>query len=135
MKLIVPFNEIKNIIDEKVNQPISFEFVNEHTLRVSYELNLYITKQTLGANLEIKGISGSDLYLGYPSNTDQMMVGTALKMVGSKIPEGLLEEKEGGNLILHLDKIEQMKQVFEKIDIQKILVLNEGIDIEGQLKL
>lgn len=135
MKLIVPFNEIKNIIDEKVKQPISFEYVNDHTLRVNYELNLFITTQKIGADLEIKGISGSDLFLGYANDTDQMMVGSALKMLGKKIPEGLLEEKEGGNLILHLDKIEQMKQVFEKIDIQKILVLNEGIDIEGQLKL
>ena len=135
MKLIVPFNEIKKIIDEKVKQPISFEFVNEHTLRVNYELNLFITTQKIGADLEIKGLSGSDLFLGYANSNDQMMVGTALKMVGNKIPEGLLEEKEGGNLTLHLDKIDQMKQVFDKIDIQKILVLDEGIDIEGQLKL
>lgn len=135
MKLIVPFNEIKDIIDEKVKQPISFESVNENTLRINYELNLGFFTKKIGADLEIKGISGSDLYLGYANSNDQMMVSTALQFVGNKIPAGLIEEKDGGNLTLHLDKIEQMKTVFDKIDVQKILVLNDGIDIEGQLKL
>ena len=135
MNLTIPFNEIKQIIDEKVKQPISFEFVNDHTLRVNYELNLFITTKKLGADLEIKGIKGSDLYLCYANNNEQMMVSSALKMLGDKIPEGLLEEKDGGNLILHLAAIDKVKEVFDKIDVQKITVLSEGIDIAGQLKL
>ncbi len=135
MNLTIPFNEIKQIIDEKVKQPISFEFVNDHTLRVNYELNLFITTKKIGADLEIKGIKGSDLYLCYANNNEQMMVSSALKMLGDKIPEGLLEEKDGGNLILHLAAIDKVKEVFDKIDVQKITVLSEGIDIAGQLKL
>jgi hypothetical protein len=135
MNLTIPFNEIKQIIDEKVKQPISFEFVNDHTLRVNYELNLFITTKKIGADLEIKGIKGSDLYLCYANGNEQMMVSSALKMLGNKIPEGLLEEKDGGNLILHLAAIDKVKEVFDKIDVQKITVLSEGIDIAGQLKL
>ena len=134
MNLTIPFSEIKQIIDQKAKQPISFEFVNDHTLRINYELDLVFVKKSLGANLEIKGISGSDLFLGYANDTDQMMVSAALNMVEKKIPEGLVEETQGGNLTIHLDKIEQAKTVFEKIDVQKITVLSNGIDIAGQLK-
>lgn len=135
MRLIVPFNEIEHIIDEKVKQPISFEYVDEKTLRIKYELNLFVTKKTISTDLEIKGMKGSDLFLGYGSGNDKMLVSTALQMVGNKIPAGLIEENEAGNLTLHLDKIEQAKTVFEKIDVQKILVMNESLGIEGQLKL
>lgn len=135
MNLTIPFNEIKQIIDEKAKHPISFEFVNDHTIRINYELNLGFFTKKLGAELEIKGISGSDLFLHYANDSDQMMVGTALKMVGSKVPEGLLEETPGGNLTVHLAAIDKVKEVFDKIDVQKITVLNEGIDIAGQLKL
>ena len=135
MNLTLPFDEIKTIIDEKVKQPISLEFVNDHTLRINYELNIVFIKKNISADLEIKGISGSDLFLGYANSSDEMMVSNALKIAGNKIPEGLIEEKEGGNLILHLAQIEQAKPVFDKIDFKKVTVLKEGIDIEGNLKI
>ena len=135
MNLTLPFDEIKTIIDEKVKQPISFEFVNDHTLRINYEMNFLFAKKNFSADLEIKGISGSDLFLGYANSSDEMIVSSALKFAGDKIPEGLIEEKEGGNLILHLAQIEQAKPVFDKIDFKKITVLKEGINIEGKLKL
>ena len=135
MKASISFPEIQNLITEKVNQPISLSFVDPKTVRVTYPLNLGFIKKDISANLIIKELIGSDLLLqlstGFGADT---MLTTVLSLLQNKIPEGLIEKRPDSHLLLHLGQIEQMKSVFEKIDIHDLHVLNEGLEVEGALK-
>ena len=135
MKASISFPEIQNLITEKVNQPISLSFVDPKTVRVTYPLNLGFIKKDISANLIIKELIGSDLLLqlstGFSADT---MLTTVLSLLQNKIPEGLIEKRPDSHLLLHLGQIEQMKSVFEKIDIHDLHVLNEGLEVEGALK-
>ena len=135
MKASISFPEIQNLITEKVNQPISLSFVDPKTVRVTYPLNLGFIKKDISANLIIKELIGSHLLLqlstGFSADT---MLTTVLSLLQNKIPEGLIEKRPDSHLLLHLGQIEQMKSVFEKIDIHDLHVLNEGLEVEGALK-
>ncbi len=135
MKASISFPELQNIIAAKANQPISLAFVDGKTIRVSYPLNLGIIKKNISANLIIKELVGSDLLVQVSAGlgTDTM-VNTILSLVKDKIPAGLVEKRPESHLLIHLDQIEDVKAVFDNVNIRDLHVLIDGLEVEGDLK-
>ena len=135
MKASISFPELQTLITEKAKQSISFSYVDGKTVRVTYPLNLGFIKKDISANLVIKELTGSDLLVkldaGMGSDT---MLATVLGLLKNKIPEGLIEKRPESHVMLHLDKIEQVKTVFDAIKVDDIRVLAEGLEVEGGLK-
>ena len=135
MKASISFPELQNLIAEKAKQQIGLAFVDGKTIRVTYPLNLGFIKKDISANLIIKELVGSDLLLqldaGLGSDT---MLTTVLSLLKDKIPAGLNEKRPESQILLHLDQIENVKTVFEKVDVKDLHVLTEGLEVEGSLK-
>ena len=135
MKAAISFPELQNLIAEKAKQQIGLAFVDGKTLRVTYPLNLGFIKKDISANLLIKELTGSDLLLqldaGLGSDT---MLTTVLSLLKDKLPEGLIEKRPESQLLIHLGQIENVKTVFEKVDVTDLHVLTEGLEVEGSLK-
>lgn len=135
MKASVSYQELQKLVTEQTKQPISFEFVDQKTIKVLYEVNLGIMKKKIGVDLKVLDIIGTDLRVRYSTGFGMDgMVGMALSMVRDKIPEGLLEEQPDHVLLLHLDKIEKIKPVFERIDVKDINMLAEALEVVGDFK-
>ena len=135
MKASISFPELQNILKEKTEQNIGFAFVDDKTVKVTYPLNLGIIKKDISADLTILEIVGSDLLVKLDAGmgTDTLM-NTALSMLHNKLPEGLIEKRPDRQLMLHLGSIEQVKTVFDAIQVDDIHVLTEGLEVEGGLK-
>lgn len=135
MKASISFPELQNIIAAKANQQISFAFVDGKTVRVSYPLNLGFIKKDISANLIIKELIGSDLLVQVSAGmgTDTMVT-TLLGLLKNKIPDGLIEKRPESQLLIHLGQIENMRAVFNNIDIRDLHVLANGLEAEGNLK-
>lgn len=135
MKASISFPELQNLITEKANQPISLAFVDRKTVRVTYPLNLGFIKKDISANLIIKELVGSDLLVQVSAGmgTDTMVT-TILSLLKDKIPAGLIEKRPESHLLIHLGQIENVKSVFEKVDVSDLHVLTEGLEVEGSLK-
>ena len=135
MKASLSFSELQDLITEKTKQPISFSFVDDKTVKVTYALNLGFIKKDISANLIIKELIGSDLLLQITAGigTDTLIT-TALNLLKDKIPSNLIEKRPDSHLLLHLNQIEQVKAVIEKIDVTNLHVLSEGLEVEGCLK-
>ena len=135
MKASISFPELQNIIAAKANQQISFAFVDGKTVRVSYPLNLGFIKKDISANLIIKELIGSDLLVQVSAGmgTDTMVT-TLLGLLKNKIPDGLIEKCPESQLLIHLGQIENVKAVFDNIDIRDLHVLADGLEAEGNLK-
>ena len=135
MKASISFPELQTLLAEKTNQNISFAFLDSKTVRVTYPLNLGIFKKDISANLTFIELAGSDLLVNVDAGfgTDKLLT-TVLSFLKDKIPAGLLEKRPESRLLLHLDQIEQVKAVFEKVDVRDIHVLSEGLEVEGALK-
>ena len=135
MKASISFPELQTILQEKTDQNISFAFVDDKTIRVTYPIDLRIFKKDISTNLIIKDLVGSDLLvqLSAGMGTDTLL-NTVLSLLHNKIPEGLIEKRPDSHLMIHLDQIEQMKSVFDTISVKEIRVLTDGLEVEGGLK-
>ena len=135
MKASISFPELQSILQEKTDQNISFAFVDEKTINVTYPLNLGIIKKDISANLIIKELMGSDLLVQISAGmgTDTMVT-TILSLLKDKIPAGLIEKRPESHLLIHLGQIENVKAVFDNVDIKDLHVLTEGLEVEGDLK-
>ena len=135
MKAAITFPELQSILQEKTNQQISFSTVDSKTVRVTYPLNLGFVKKDISANLTIIELIGSDLLVSIDAGfgTDTML-NTVLGLLKNKIPEGLIEKRPDKRLMLHLGQIEQVKTVFEAIQVNDISVLANGLEVDGGLK-
>lgn len=135
MKASITFPELQSILQEKTNQQISFSTVDSKTIRVTYPLNLGFVKKDISANLTIIELIGSDLLVSIDAGfgTDTML-NTVLGLLKNKIPEGLIEKRPDKRLMLHLGQIEQVKTVFEAIQVNDISVLANGLEVDGGLK-
>lgn len=134
MKASVSYRELQQLIAEHAQQPISFEFVDEKTVKVNYELNLGFIKKSLGVNLRVLELAGTDLKVRYFGSGMDSLVGSALKLVEDKLPKGLLEEMPDHVLKLHLGSIEQLQPVFERIDVKDINMLTDALELVGDFK-
>lgn len=135
MKASISFPELQSLIAEKANQNIGFSFLDSKTVRVTYPLNLGFIKKDISANLTFIELVGSDLLVSVDAGfgTDKLLT-TVLSLLKDKIPAGLIEKRPESRLMLHLDQIEQVKTVFDAINVTDLHVLNEGLEVEGALK-
>lgn len=135
MKASVSYQELQKLVTEQTKQPISFEFVDPKTVKVLYELNLGIMKKKVGIDLKVLDIVGTDLRVNYSAGFGMDgVVGMALNMVRDKIPAGLLEEQPDHVLLVHLDKIDKVKPVLERIDLKDVNMLAEALELVGDFK-
>lgn len=135
MKASISFPELQDILREKTQQSISFGFVDNKTISVTYPLDLGIIKKDITADLTIIDMASSDILVSVDAGrgTDTLL-NTALGILWNKLPEGLIEKRPNSQLMIHLGSIEQVKTVFDAIRVDDINVLNEGLEVEGGLK-
>ena len=135
MKASVSYQELQRLVTEQTKQPISFDFVDNKTVKVLYELNLGLIKKKISVDLKVLDIMGSDLRVKYSGGFGMDgLVKMALNMANDKIPTGLLEEQPDHVLLVHLDKIDKIKPVFERIDVKDINMLAEALEVIGDFK-
>lgn len=135
MKASISYQELQKLVTEQTQQPISFEFVDNKTIKVLYEINLGIIKKKIGIDVQVLELVGTELKVQYSAGFGMDgMVGMALGMVKDKIPAGLLEEQPNRVLLIHLDRIDKIKPVFERINVKDINMLAEALEVVGDFK-
>lgn len=135
MKASISYQELQRLITEQTKQPISFEFVDNKTVKMMYEVNLGIMKRKIGIDLKMLDIIGSDLRVQYSTGFGmESLVGMALNMVKDKIPSGLLEEQPNHVLLVHLGMIDKIRPVFERIDVKDVNMLSEALEVTGDFR-
>ena len=131
MKATVSYQELERLVTEQTKQPIHFEFIDNKTIKVSYQIKIGFIKKDLGVNLRVLDISGTDLRVRYSTGFGMdNLVGIALNMVRSRIPEGLMEEYPDQVLLVHLEKLDRLKPFFERFEMRDLRMTEEEVVVE-----
>ena len=88
-------------------------------------------------NVSVEQIEGNDVRLKYDGGmgTD-MLVGALLTFLASD-PEAakMMEKTPGNGIVVHLDEIKEARKVLEVVELTDIVVQDNAVDIEGELKV
>lgn len=128
MRLLIPYNEFEQLLSEyfqqKMIRQIKLAYVDESTIQVSavVKIKLKVAEATIPVKekVSVKMVADSDITLTYQA-------GMAFELMGERVLElcecavkDMLEKQDNNTLLVHLDKIDKLNTILEKVEIQSI---------------
>ena len=113
MKLQIPYKELEAFVMKKYNQQVKLGFVDEKTFSVSKKV--VIKDATI--NISVDQVAGNDISLSYQAGFGiEWIIKGALMWFKESIKD-FVEELEESKLLIHLDKIDQIGGMMDRIEI------------------
>ena len=116
MKLQIPYNELEAFLMKKYNQQVKLGFVDEKTMSVTKKVVI----KDATVNVSVDKIAGNDILLSYQAGFGIEWIIKGALMWFKETIKDFVEELEDNKLLIHLDKIEQLDNALEKIELQAI---------------
>ena len=116
MKLQIPFNELEAFALKRYNQQVKLGFVDEKTISVTKKVVI----KDATVNISVDQIAGNDISLSYQAGFGIEWIIKGALMWFKETISGFVEEQEDNKLLLHLDRIEQLNNILEKIEIKTV---------------
>ena len=128
MRLQIPYNEFEQLLSKYFQQnqvsQIRLAYVDENTIQVSavVKIRLKVTEATIPVkeNISVKWVSGSDVTLTHQTGMAIDLKWERLLELYEDVVKDILELQDNNSLLVHLDKMDMLKNVLEKVDIQSI---------------
>jgi hypothetical protein len=113
MKLQIPYNELEVFLVKKYNHQVKLGFVDEKTISVKKKV---LIKDTT-INISVDQVAGNEISLSYQAGFGiEWIIKGALMWFKESIKE-FVEELKENKLLIHLDKIDQIGGMLDKIEI------------------
>lgn len=116
MKLQIPYKELEAFVMKKYNQQVKLGFVDEKTFSVSKKVVI----KDATVNISVDQVAGNDISLSYQAGFGIEWIIKGALMWFKETISGFVEEQEDNKLLIHLDKIEQIGGMLDKIEILDI---------------
>ena len=128
MRLQIPYNEFEQLLSKYFQQQlirqIKLAYVDESTIQVSavVKIKLKVMKATVPvkATVSVKKVDGSDVTLTHQTG---MAIGLKWEQVlelCEDVVKDMLEVQDNNTLLVHLDKIDKLNTILEKVEMQSI---------------
>ena len=116
MNLQIPYKELEAFLMKKYNQEVKLGFVDEKTISVTKKV--VIKDATI--NISVDQVAGNDISLSYQAGFGiEWIIKGALMWFKESIKD-FVEELDENKLLIHLDKIDQISGMLDKIEILDI---------------
>ena len=116
MKLQIPFNELEAFALKKYNQQVKLGVVDKKTISVTKKVVI----KDATVNISVDQIAGNDISMSYQAGFGIEWIIKGALMWFKETISGFVEEQEDNKLLLHLDRIEQLSTILDKIEIKAV---------------
>ena len=121
MELRLTYQEIINLLEQKAGRALPLTYGGPHTVRVSYEVNMFIKAASVGIDLTVERIEGADIYIAYSGGVGiDFMVRQAIGMAKNRPGGDLIEPLDGNRILLCLSKNAQAGTIFDHVTLEDI---------------
>ena len=121
MELRLTYHEISDLIEKKAGRALPVVYGGPHTVRISYDVNVLFKTASVGLDLTVERIEGSDIYLADDGGAGiDFMVRQAIGMAKSRPGGELIEPLDGNRILLSLGKNAQAGSIFERVTLEDI---------------
>ena len=116
MKLQIPYKELEAFLMKRYDQQVKLAFVDEKTISVTKKVVI----KDATVNVSVDKIAGNDIILSYQAGFGiEWIIKGALIWFKDSI-SSFIDELEDNKLLLHLDRIDQLNNILEKIKIKAV---------------
>jgi len=116
MSLQIPYKELEAFVLKKYNQQVKLGLVDENTISITK--NVVFKDATV--NISIDQIAGNDISLSYQAGFGIEWIIKGALMWFKETISGFVDEQEDNKLLIHLDRISQLSDTLERIEIKAI---------------
>lgn len=133
MNVQLSYNEILGYVEEKFHVKPTLEVVDSKTLRMMYKMNRFVP--TVSIDLHIDAVSKNSVALSYScSNIVHGLINGVVGFIQERIPREQIElSTDNKKVLVHLDKVEQLKKVFDVVVPTDITFYSDSIVLNMDL--
>ena len=121
MRLQIPYGELEAFLMKKYDQQVKLGFVDEKTISVTKKV--VIKDATI--SISVDQVAGNDISLSYQAGFGIEWIIKGVLMWFKESIKDFVEELEDNKLLIHLNKLDQIGGLLEKIEILEI-TFDEG---------
>ena len=127
MRLQIPYNEFEQLLSEyfqqKMIRQIKLAYVDESTIQVIavVKIKLKVMEATVPvkATVSVKMVADSDITLTHAGMAFDLKWEQVLELCEDVVKD-MLEVQDNHTLLAHLDKIDKLNTILEKVEMQSI---------------
>ena len=127
MRLQIPYNEFEQLLSEyfqqKMIRQIKLAYVDESTIQVSavVKIKLKVMEATVPvkATVSVKKVDDSDITLTHAGMAFDLKWEQVLELCEDVVKD-MLEVQDNHTVLVHVDKIDKLNTILEKVEMQSI---------------
>ena len=127
MRLQIPYNELEQLLSEyfqqKMIRQIKLAYVDESTIQVSavVKIKLKVAEATISVKekVSVKMVADSDITLTHAGMAFDLKWEQVLELCEDVVKD-MLEVQDNHTVLVHLDKIDKLNTILEKVEMQSI---------------
>ena len=127
MRLQIPYNEFEQLLSEyfqqKMIRQIKLAYVDESTIQVSavVKIKLKVAEATIPVKekVSVKMVADSDITLTHAGMAFDLKWEQVLELCEDVVKD-VLEVQDNHTVLVHLDKIDKLNTILEKVEMQSI---------------
>ena len=141
MRLKIPYNEFEQLLSkyfqQKLISQINLAYVDESTIQVSavVKIKLKVAEATIPVKekVSVKMVADSDITLTHSGMAFDLKWEQVLELCEDVVKD-MLEVQDNNTLLVHLDKIDKLNTILEKVEMQSISFEPDYINLCVALK-
>ncbi len=141
MRLLIPYNEFEQLLSEyfqqKMIRQIKLAYVDESTIQVSavVKIKLKVAEATIPVKekVSVKMVADSDITLTHAGMAFDLKWEQVLELCEDVVKD-MLEVQDNHTVLVHVDKIDKLNTILEKVEMQSISFEPDYINLCFALK-
>ena len=122
MQFRLTFQEISDLIERKAGRSLPVMYGGPHTVRISYEVNMFVKTASVGLDLTVDQVDeNGNIILSYNGGMGiDFMIKTALNHAKNQPGGDMIDLLPDNRILLNLSKNAQAGSLFDHIQLQDI---------------
>ena len=131
MQFRISYAEIQDLLQRQSSKRIVLTYSGTHTVRVGAEVNVLFKTTSVGIDVTVERIEGTDLLLSYTGGMGiEMMLKMAIGKMKDRPGMDMLELLDNSQLMLHLGRSPQLSQIFERVVLRDIFFDEQSVIVD-----
>lgn len=137
MHLYLPYRQISLYSKLNHNINIDFTYLSDKEIRIVWIQHNIIKDIRLGIKLRIEEVKSESFIISYDGGVAKMIISPVLSYLANRIPEikDSINKEDGNRIRVNLANVENLKPLFEKIELKDIIIEKSGIKLMADFRI